>query len=256
MVAGTTVVISMLGLFAMGLSFMRGAAVVTILARPGRHGRQRSRSSRPCSATSAGTSTGCGSRWAARQRADRRGRRARRAQPRAGWPGAGSSRGSGSRAAVVGVARPARPGRAVPRRPVRLPRRRQRPRRHVDPAGVRHRRRRASAPAPTARCCSPPSCRPAPGAVLARRADRGLRSTPGVAAVTPATVNPAGDTAVLTVIPTTGPQSTDDRGPGAPPARRRHPGRDAGSGLDRPRRRRHRDLDRQHRATSPSGSRC
>lgn len=32
MVAGTTVVISMLGLFAMGLSFMRGAAVVTILA--------------------------------------------------------------------------------------------------------------------------------------------------------------------------------------------------------------------------------
>ena len=32
MVAGITVVISMLGLFAMGLSFMRGAAVVTILA--------------------------------------------------------------------------------------------------------------------------------------------------------------------------------------------------------------------------------
>ena len=31
-VAGTTVVISMLGLFAMGLSFMRGAAVVTIVA--------------------------------------------------------------------------------------------------------------------------------------------------------------------------------------------------------------------------------
>jgi RND superfamily putative drug exporter len=32
LVAGTTVVISMLGLFAMGLSFMRGAAVVTILS--------------------------------------------------------------------------------------------------------------------------------------------------------------------------------------------------------------------------------
>ena len=32
MVAGTTVVISMMGLFAMGLSFMRGAAIVTILA--------------------------------------------------------------------------------------------------------------------------------------------------------------------------------------------------------------------------------
>jgi RND superfamily putative drug exporter len=35
-----------------------------------------------------------------------------------------------------------------------------------------------------------------------------LRSTPGVASVTPATANPAGDTAVLTVTPTTGPQST------------------------------------------------
>jgi putative drug exporter of the RND superfamily len=32
MVAGTTVVVSMLGLFAMGLSFMRGAAIVTIMA--------------------------------------------------------------------------------------------------------------------------------------------------------------------------------------------------------------------------------
>src|SRR5690606_40382360 len=32
MVAGSTVVVSMLGLFAMGLSFMRGAAVVTIAA--------------------------------------------------------------------------------------------------------------------------------------------------------------------------------------------------------------------------------
>ncbi len=40
-VAGTTVVISMLGLFAMGLSFMRGAALVTILARAGRDGRER-----------------------------------------------------------------------------------------------------------------------------------------------------------------------------------------------------------------------
>ena len=94
MVAGTTVVISMLGLFAMGLSFMRGAAVVTILAvlvvmaasitlfpallgYLGRHvdrlrlplGRGAPRSSPP-----AGTS----SRHAA------------------GWPGAASSTGTGS----------------------------------------------------------------------------------------------------------------------------------------------------------------
>jgi RND superfamily putative drug exporter len=34
-----------------------------------------------------------------------------------------------------------------------------------------------------------------------------LRDTPGVASVSPATLNPAGDTAVLSVLPTTGPQS-------------------------------------------------
>ncbi len=38
LVAGTTVIVSMLGLFAMGLSFMRGAAVVTILAVARGHG--------------------------------------------------------------------------------------------------------------------------------------------------------------------------------------------------------------------------
>jgi RND superfamily putative drug exporter len=40
----------------------------------------------------------------------------------------------------------------------------------------------------------------------------GIRNTPGVAAVTPPRVNPAGDTAVLTVVPTTGPQerATED----------------------------------------------
>src|SRR5204863_1753644 len=35
-----------------------------------------------------------------------------------------------------------------------------------------------------------------------------LRSTPGVAAVQPPQLNPAGDTALLTVIPATGPQDT------------------------------------------------
>ncbi len=40
----------------------------------------------------------------------------------------------------------------------------------------------------------------------------GIRNTPGVAAITPPRVNPAGDTAVLTVVPTTGPQegATED----------------------------------------------
>lgn len=51
---------------------------------------------------------------------------------------------------------------------------------------------------------------------LAAGADKGLvnrlagelRSTPGVAAVQPPQLNPAGDTALLTVIPATGPQDT------------------------------------------------
>ena len=45
-------------------------------------------------------------------------------------------------AALVGVARPARAGRSVPRRPVRLPRRRQQPRGDQHPPGLRHAGRR------------------------------------------------------------------------------------------------------------------
>ncbi len=48
-----------------------------------------------------------------------------------------------------------------------------------------------------------------------------LREEPGIAAVGKPTINPAGDTAVLMATPTTSPQSTDDRRPDPPPARRR-----------------------------------
>ena len=85
----------MLGLFAMGLSFMRGAALVTILAVLVVMAAA-SRSSRRCSATSAGTSTGCGCRSAAGSRPTRRGRRPRRAEPRLAGAGAGWSSGTGS----------------------------------------------------------------------------------------------------------------------------------------------------------------
>ena len=80
MVAGTTVVMSMLGLFAMGLSFMRGAAVVTILAVLVVMLASITLFPR-CWATSAATSTGCASRWADLHRGRRR-RRARRAVER------------------------------------------------------------------------------------------------------------------------------------------------------------------------------
>ena len=135
MVAGTTVVVSMLGLFAMGLSFMRGAAVVTIVAvlvvmaaavtlfpallgYLGRHvdrlrvplGRRRT----PTVAVGGhvAPSRALAGLEPVRGAAPDRRRRGRRR----GAPG---------------------PGRALPRRPVRLPGRRQRPHRHLDPPGVR-----------------------------------------------------------------------------------------------------------------------
>ena len=139
MVAGSTVVISMLGLFAMGLSFMRGAALVTILAvlvvmlasvtlfpallgYLGKHvdrlrlplGRRR-----PTEVAVGGHVTP--SRGLAGLEPDDRplplGRRRRRCR------------------------RPARPRLAVPRRPLRLPRRRQQRRADPDPARLRHPRR-------------------------------------------------------------------------------------------------------------------
>ena len=74
-----------------------------------------------------------------------------------------------------------------------------------------------------------------------------LRVDHGVAAVTPPTLNPAGDTAVFTVIPTTGPQDPAHRGPRAPRcATTSLPDGDRRHRPDRARRRRHRDLDRQH----------
>ena len=48
-----------------------------------------------------------------------------------------------------------------------------------------------------------------------------LREEPGIAAVGKPTINAAGDTAVLMATPTTSPQSTGDRGPDPPPALRR-----------------------------------
>src|SRR3954451_19991285 len=90
MLAGSTVVISMLGLFAMGLSFMRGAALVTILsvlvvirASP---------CFLRCSPTSVGTSTGCGCRCCAPARSRSRPAVTSSRLPR-GCPGADWSRG-------------------------------------------------------------------------------------------------------------------------------------------------------------------
>ena len=145
MVAGSTVVISMLGLFAMGLSFMRGAALVTILgvlvvmlasitlfpALLGYLGRHIDRLRLPLLRSRTSRSPIGG-----------------HVEPSRGWlawsrlsTGTGWSRPSSAWLALLAA------GRAVPRRPVRLPRRRQQPRGHLHPAGLRPAVATASAPA-------------------------------------------------------------------------------------------------------------
>ena len=140
MVAGTTVVISMLGLFAMGLSFMRGAAVVTILgvlvvmaasvtlfpALLGYLGKHVDRLRLPLG------------RGHTVQVAE-----GGHVEPSRGWLGLEpAGRPAPHRRGRRRCRRPARARRAVPRRPVRLPRRRQQPRGDQQPAGLRHAGRR------------------------------------------------------------------------------------------------------------------
>jgi RND superfamily putative drug exporter len=204
MVAGSTVVISMLGLFAMGLSFMRGAAVVTILAVVvvmaasvtlfpallgylGRHidrlrlpiGKRRA----PHVAVGGHVEpSGAWLRWS--QLIERRRVPAALlgvaillalAAPflgvRFGFPDAGNNReGTSTRTAYDALSDGFGPG---ANGPLLLA--------AELPAGA--------------------------GTSALDGLTAALRATPGVASVTPAALNPAGDTAVMSVLPTTGPQS-------------------------------------------------
>ncbi|MFL6099559.1 MAG: MMPL family transporter [Actinomycetales bacterium] len=205
LVAGTTVVISMLGLFAMGLSFMRGAAMVTIVsvlvvmaaavtlfpALLGYLGRHIERLHLPLSRRSApivavGGHVEPGRRWLAWSRLVARRRFAAAAAGvvillalaapflgvRFGFPDAGNDRaGTSTRQAYDTLSRGFGPG---ANGPLLLA--------AELPAGA--------------------------GAGSLEALTTAVRSTSGVAAVSPVTVNPAGDTAIVTVVPTTGPQST------------------------------------------------
>ena len=200
LIAGTTVVISLLGLFLMGLSYLQGvalsasfavlvtmAASVTLLpALLGFAGRKVDRLRIPGTARGAAADPD--------------------ATPAARW-----SRGVQRRpwtAALAAAARAARARHAVPRPAPRLPRRRQRPRGDDHPPGLRPRvaglRRRRQRPAAArgraARARRPRRARP--------RWRAALREEPGIAAVGEPAVNAAGDTAVLMATPTTSPQST------------------------------------------------
>jgi RND superfamily putative drug exporter len=205
LVAGGTVVISMLGLFAMGLSFMRGAALVTILgvlvvmaasvtlfpALLGYFGRNVDRlrlplgRRRPPQVAVGGHVEPSGA-WLAWSRLVERHRIVATlggiavllalAAPflgvRFGFPDAGNDRkATSTRAAYDLLSTGFGPG----------------------------------ANGPLLLAAELPASGSS-GALAALRAN--VARTPGVAAVSPAQLNPAGDTAVISVIPTTGPQSS------------------------------------------------
>ena len=205
LVAGGTVVVSMLGLFAMGLSFMRGAALVTIMAVL---------VVMAAAVTLLPALLGYVGRWVDRLHIPV-GRR-RQVQTIAGGhvvPSAGWTRWSRLIDRHRLVASLAGAGvllvLAAPFLGVRFGF----PDAGNDPAGRSTRQAYnmlaggfgAGANGPLVVVTD-----------LAAGADEGLvnrltgalRSTPGVAAVQPPQLNPAGDAALLTVIPTTGPQDT------------------------------------------------
>ncbi len=206
MVAGTTVVISMLGLFAMGLSFMRGAAVVTILgvlivmlasitlfpALLGYLGKHVDRLRLPVGRGHAVVVAEGG-----------------HVEPSRGW--LGWSRFVERHrivAALVGVA--VLLALALPFLDVRF----------GFPDAGNNREETSSRQAydmldegfgagmngPLLLVAEVPD---ATSADVLDRISAAVAETAGVAAVTPATLNPEGDTAVVTVIPTTGPQDDE-----------------------------------------------
>ena len=258
LLAGSTVVVSMLGLFAMGLSFMRGAAVVTIAAVlvvmlaaitlfPALLGYlgtridrwriplpRRSRVAAPAEPSADGTPDVPSTGWLRWSRFVQRHRVAAALTGVAillalaapflrttyGFPDAGNdAAGTQGRQAYTLTANAFGPGANGPLLVV------------------------AEVPDGTS-------------ATAVQRLGTRLAGVPGVASVSPAQLNPAGDTAVLTVVPTTGPQSSSTRGPRAHAARlaccrRRRPARvwwrTSAASPPRP---------STARRTSPSGSRC
>jgi MMPL family len=205
LVAGSTVVVSMLGLFAMGLSFMRGAALVTIMAVL---------VVMAAAVTLFPALLGYFGRWVDRLRIPL-GRR-RQVQttadghvvPSAGWTR--WSRLTGRHSVIASLAGV---GVLLVLAAPFLGARFGFPDAGNDPAG----RSTRQAYGMLAEGFGPGANGPLVVVTdLADGADKGmvnrlageLRSTPGVAAVQPPQLNPAGDTALLTVIPATGPQDT------------------------------------------------
>ena len=255
MVAGTTVVISMLGLFAMGLSFMRGAALVTILgvlvvmlasitlfpALLGYLGRHVDRLRLPFVRRQA-VEVAVGGHvqptrgWLAWSRLVERHRVIAAlsgvalllalAAPflgvRFGFPDAGNNReGTSTRQAYD---------------------------RQTEAFG-------AGSNGPLLMVAELPA---SGGEAALEQVSGALKSTTGVAAVTPATVSPDGTTAVFTVDADHRAAGPAHRGPDPPAARHGAAVRDGGHRARRTRRWRHGDLgrlDREHRQAHPAAHR-
>src|SRR5215472_1718859 len=205
MVAGSTVVVSMLGLFAMGLSFMRGAAVVTIMAVL---------IVMAAAVTLFPALLGYFGRWVDRLRIPLGRRRPMQTTadghvvPSAGWT-------RWSRlidrhrviASLVGVG--VLLVLAAPYLGVRFGF----PDAGNDPAGTSTRQAydmlaKGFGPGADGPLVVVTDLADGAGKGLVNRLAGEIGSTPGVAAVEPPQLNPAGDTALVTVIPTTGPQAT------------------------------------------------
>ena len=239
--AGATVMIALLGMFALGVSFLYGlsiAAVIAVLMVL-----IASLTLLPALLTFFGHKVGQPGRIA-RRIARRRERRQRPARPRfwARWiggiqrhPCGGDDRSDG--ASCCCSARPRWRCDSGPATPATTRHRSRRARRMTST-------RRASAPASTARSRSSPTCRGRTRRRRSRSSPPPLKRTPDVVTVTPPQLNPAGDTAIVNVYPRSSPQSKDDEHARAAPAQRRHPaGREEHERGDL-RRRRHRDLHR------------
>jgi putative drug exporter of the RND superfamily len=197
LVAGGTVMVSMLGLFAMGLSFMSGAAAVTMVAVF---------VVLAAAVTLFPALLGYLGRWIDRLRAPLVRRKAAPAGPGSGWGWWGRlvrrHRAAGVLAGVVALLALAAPFLGVN---VGFPDA------GNDPEDTSTRRAYDAVAEGFGPGANGPLLLVVDATVATRLASE-LAGTPGVAAVSPVQLNPAGDTAVLTVVPATGPQeaATED----------------------------------------------
>ena len=209
LLAGATVVIALLGMFATGVAFMYGLAIAAVLAVL--LTLVASLTLLPALLAGASAPGSCARAAPAEARSLADGRQQTGAvtapprlvvaaleRDRAGPPVAACDR------RARGDDRAARPG---VHDAARLQRRRQRRGRHELTPRLRPARAGLRARDSTARCCSSPNCRRASQATALPALRAALSATPGVVAVTQPRIAPSGTTAVLRAYPDSAPQA-------------------------------------------------